>query len=318
MLPLLLWQTWSPLPPPAGRRKLRWRHGQGDGHGGRRGGRHPRRRAAWPSAASGCAASRSRSSPRCWSRRRGLERSATTAASTAGAWAAARGRPDPPDDRLLRRGEQGVRAAVPQPASWRSSSSPQGTLAERLRAGGAGIPAFYTPAGVGTQVADGGLPWRYDGTGGVGAGLTGQGDARVRRPPVRAGARHRAPTSRLVRARGRRPSRQPRLPTPAPATSTRCAPWPAGSPSPRSRNWSSPGELDPDAVHTPRRLRAAGGRRCRSKGKRIERRTRERCPMSADPRRAGGPRRARTARRPLCEPRHRPAHAGPRTTCPTG
>src|SRR5450759_1899300 len=38
---------------------------------------------------------------------------------------------------------------------------PQGTLAERLRAGGAGIPAFYTPAGVGTQVAEGGMPWRY-------------------------------------------------------------------------------------------------------------------------------------------------------------
>ncbi|MDT4937690.1 MAG: 3-oxoacid CoA-transferase subunit, partial [Pseudonocardiales bacterium] len=38
---------------------------------------------------------------------------------------------------------------------------PQGTLAERLRAGGSGIPAFYTPAGVGTLVADGGLPWRY-------------------------------------------------------------------------------------------------------------------------------------------------------------
>ena len=44
---------------------------------------------------------------------------------------------------------------------------PQGTLAERLRAGGAGIAAFYTPAGVGTQVADGGLPRRYDGAGGV-------------------------------------------------------------------------------------------------------------------------------------------------------
>jgi len=44
---------------------------------------------------------------------------------------------------------------------------PQGTLAERLRAGGAGIPAFFTPAGVGTQVADGGLPWRYDGAGAV-------------------------------------------------------------------------------------------------------------------------------------------------------
>jgi 3-oxoacid CoA-transferase subunit A len=32
---------------------------------------------------------------------------------------------------------------------------PQGTLAERMRAGGAGIPAFYTPAGVGTLVAEG-------------------------------------------------------------------------------------------------------------------------------------------------------------------
>ncbi|HEX7353797.1 MAG TPA: CoA transferase subunit A [Mycobacteriales bacterium] len=44
---------------------------------------------------------------------------------------------------------------------------PQGSLAERLRAGGAGIPAFYTLAGVGTQVAEGGLPMRYDGHGGV-------------------------------------------------------------------------------------------------------------------------------------------------------
>jgi 3-oxoacid CoA-transferase subunit A len=44
---------------------------------------------------------------------------------------------------------------------------PQGTLAERLRAGGAGIPAFYTPAGVGTQVADGGLPWRYAADGSI-------------------------------------------------------------------------------------------------------------------------------------------------------
>jgi 3-oxoacid CoA-transferase subunit A len=44
---------------------------------------------------------------------------------------------------------------------------PQGTLAERLRAGGCGIPAFYTPAGVGTQVAEGGLPWKYNGDGSV-------------------------------------------------------------------------------------------------------------------------------------------------------
>ncbi|MFF0526793.1 CoA transferase subunit A [Nocardia amikacinitolerans] len=45
--------------------------------------------------------------------------------------------------------------------------TPQGTLAEKLRAGGAGIPAFFTPAGVGTPVAEGGLPWRYASDGSV-------------------------------------------------------------------------------------------------------------------------------------------------------
>ena len=45
---------------------------------------------------------------------------------------------------------------------------PQGTLAERLRAGGAGIPAFYTPAGVGTMIADGGVPLKYNSDGSVG------------------------------------------------------------------------------------------------------------------------------------------------------
>ncbi|WP_035108993.1 CoA transferase subunit A [Corynebacterium efficiens] len=45
--------------------------------------------------------------------------------------------------------------------------TPQGTLAERMRAGGAGIPAFYTTAGVGTQVAEGGLPQRYNKDGSV-------------------------------------------------------------------------------------------------------------------------------------------------------
>ncbi|WP_084963582.1 CoA transferase subunit A [Thermoactinospora rubra] len=39
--------------------------------------------------------------------------------------------------------------------------TPQGSLAERLRAGGCGIPAFYTPAGVGTPIATGGLPLRH-------------------------------------------------------------------------------------------------------------------------------------------------------------
>lgn len=40
---------------------------------------------------------------------------------------------------------------------------PQGTLAERIRAGGAGIPAFYTPAGVGTLMAEGKETREFDG-----------------------------------------------------------------------------------------------------------------------------------------------------------
>src|SRR6476469_2188524 len=41
--------------------------------------------------------------------------------------------------------------------------NPQGTLAERIRAGGAGIPAFFTPTGVGTIVADGKEVREFDG-----------------------------------------------------------------------------------------------------------------------------------------------------------
>jgi len=79
---------------------------------------------------------------------------------------------------------------------------PQGTLAERLRAGGAGIPAFYTPAGVGTPVAAGkevrlfaGKPYLLE---------TAPATSSTTRPP---------------------------------ATSTRWRPPPAGSPSPRWSSW---------------------------------------------------------------------------------
>jgi 3-oxoacid CoA-transferase subunit A len=41
--------------------------------------------------------------------------------------------------------------------------NPQGTLAERIRAGGAGIPAFYTPTGAGTAVAEGKEQREFDG-----------------------------------------------------------------------------------------------------------------------------------------------------------
>ena len=38
----------------------------------------------------------------------------------------------------------------------------KGTLAERIRAGGAGIPAFYTPTAFGTVIHKGGAPIKYD------------------------------------------------------------------------------------------------------------------------------------------------------------
>ena len=45
--------------------------------------------------------------------------------------------------------------------------TPQGTLAERMRAGGSGIAAFFTRTGVGTQIAEGGVPWKYAADGSV-------------------------------------------------------------------------------------------------------------------------------------------------------
>lgn len=45
--------------------------------------------------------------------------------------------------------------------------TPQGTLAERIRAGGAGIAAFFTPTGAGTAISEGGLPVLYNPDGSV-------------------------------------------------------------------------------------------------------------------------------------------------------
>jgi len=45
--------------------------------------------------------------------------------------------------------------------------TPQGTLAERLRAGGSGVPAFFTATGAGTAISDGGLPLKYAADGSV-------------------------------------------------------------------------------------------------------------------------------------------------------
>uniref|UniRef100_A0A1I8FCC2 3-oxoacid CoA-transferase n=1 Tax=Macrostomum lignano TaxID=282301 RepID=A0A1I8FCC2_9PLAT len=58
-----------------------------------------------------------------------------------------------------------VRQAVPQRRAGGKAAcvelTPQGTLAERIRAGGAGIPAFYTPTGYGTLIHEGGAPIKY-------------------------------------------------------------------------------------------------------------------------------------------------------------
>lgn len=45
--------------------------------------------------------------------------------------------------------------------------TPQGTLAERIRAGGAGIPAFFTPTAYGTLIHEGGAPIKYTADGKV-------------------------------------------------------------------------------------------------------------------------------------------------------
>lgn len=44
---------------------------------------------------------------------------------------------------------------------------PQGTLAERIRAGGAGIPAFFTATGYGTLIQEGGSPIKYNKDGSI-------------------------------------------------------------------------------------------------------------------------------------------------------
>ena len=199
--------------------------------------------------------------------------------------------------------------------------TPQGTLAERLRAGGAGIPAFFTPAGVGTQVAEGGLPLRYDGSGGVALASEPKEmrefDGQTLRPRARDPHRLRARARPL-----RRPARQPRLRQVGGRTSTRCAPRPAGSPSPRSRSCVEPGELDPAQRAHPGHLRAA--RRARARRREADREAHRAHHGRAAPAAAGdetGPdvpltrdelaaRVAPRARgRRLRQPRHRPADA---------
>jgi 3-oxoacid CoA-transferase subunit A len=120
--------------------------------------------------------------------------------------------------------------------------TPQGTLAERLRAGGCGIPAFYTATGVGTQVADGGLPWRYHRDGSVAVAspakpiATFAVDGTDREYVLERGI---VTDFALVR-RGRATGTATWSSTSPRATSTRSRPWRAGSRSPKWSTCSTP------------------------------------------------------------------------------
>ena len=122
--------------------------------------------------------------------------------------------------------------------------TPQGTLAERLRAGGSGIGAFFTPTGVGTLVADGGLPWRYHPDGSVALASPPEGGPHVRRPPdvARGVDRHRL---RAGAGGGRRQGRQLCIPRGRTKLQPARRRWPAGSPWSRPRGWSRSGNCIP-------------------------------------------------------------------------
>ncbi len=128
--------------------------------------------------------------------------------------------------------------------------TPQGTLAERLRAGGAGIGAFYTPTGVGTLVAEGGLPWRYHPDGAVALASPAQGGAHL---PRHARWCSRSPSSPTSRWSGPRSRTAPATAssTPPPATSTPPAAMAGRITIVEAERVVEIGEIGPDEVHLP-------------------------------------------------------------------
>ena len=128
--------------------------------------------------------------------------------------------------------------------------TPQGTLAERLRAGGSGIGAFFTPTGVGTLVADGGLPWRYHPDGSVALASPPKEVRTLRRPRDAAGGvdRHRlCPGAR----RSCRQGRQLRLPCRRAQFQPTRRRWRAGLTIVEAERVVDVGDLQPDEIHLP-------------------------------------------------------------------
>jgi 3-oxoacid CoA-transferase subunit A len=127
--------------------------------------------------------------------------------------------------------------------------TPQGTLAERLRAGGAGIPAFFTPAGVGTLVAEGGLPWRYTADGEV---ATASPPKEVREFDGRPYVMERAITTDFALVRAARGDRHGNLVFAKAARNFNPLAAMAGRVTiAEVEELVEPGELDPDGVHLP-------------------------------------------------------------------
>ncbi|MGH1554011.1 CoA transferase subunit A [Streptomyces sp. L7] len=178
--------------------------------------------------------------------------------------------------------------------------TPQGTLAERLRAGGAGIPAFYTPAGVGTVVADGGLPWPVPPrTARWRCAIAAQGDPGVQRAAVRTcWRRASSPTSPwCVPAKG---DRHGNLVYEASARNFNPLIAMAGRVTiAEVEELVEPGELGPRPDPHPGRVRPARdrGRRGRKADREAHRTRRGRLSDGMDTCRVGGPGGSRTPRR---------------------
>jgi 3-oxoacid CoA-transferase subunit A len=145
--------------------------------------------------------------------------------------------------------------------------NPQGTLAERLRAGGAGIPAFFTPTGAGTVVAEGKEVRDF-----AGRPCVLETAIRTDFAVVRAARGDALGNLQFYR------------------TSTRSRRWPAGSPSPRSTSWSrsAPSTATPS---TCRACSCSGSSTCRSTGTRSSSARPGRAPRAGEERRSFGPRR---------------------------
>ena len=194
---------------------------------------------------------------------------------------------DPPDGGVVRRREQGVRPPVPvrRARGGADAAGHAGRAAARRRV--AASRRSTPPPASAPRSPRAGCRGATTPTGAV-AGLARRSRPRPSRSRGEHDVRARAGDPRRLRAGARlegRPARQPGVPLSRPATSTRSAPWPAGSPIAEVEELVEPGELDPNEVHLPgvyvQRVVALTPEQAADK--RIEKRTVRPVPTSAAP-----------------------------------